>query len=120
MTPQYFYGFPSLYLLTFGCLHQVAFLLAGRTLHAHPAGTNIALLSRVCVCVCVCVCVLHHSGNYYATIATSIVEATGSLQAHYRPIKVHQARLVLCCLDGERVVGITTIILFWQVLIANC
>ena len=40
------------------------------------------------------------SFRYYATIATSAVEATGSLQT-----KVRQARLVLCCLDGERVVG---------------
>ena len=39
----------------------------------------------------------------YATIATSTVEATESLLA--QEAKVRQARLVLCCLDGERVVG---------------
>ena len=33
----------------------------------------------------------------------SAVEAIGSLQAQLA--KVCQARLVLCCLDGERVVG---------------
>ena len=32
-------------------------LPAGRVLHARPAGTNIALRSRVCLCVCVCLCV---------------------------------------------------------------
>ena len=31
------------------------------------------------------------------------MEATGSLQA--QQANVRQARLVLCCLDGERVVG---------------
>ena len=44
------------------------------------------------------------SYRYYAIIdiATSAVEATGNL--HAEKAKVHQARLVLCCLDGERVV----------------
>ena len=63
---------------------------------ARPAGTEIALRSRVCVCVCVCPQLsraLSYVIHYYAT---STVEATGSLQA--------EARLV-CCLDGERVVG---------------
>ena len=52
------------------------------------------------MCVCLSTIItctkLHHS----VTIATSIVEAIGSLQA-----KARQARLVLCYLDGERVVG---------------
>ena len=43
------------------------------------------------------------SFGYYAAIATDAVEATGSLQA--QQAKIHQARLVLCCLDGEGVVG---------------
>ena len=33
----------------------------------------------------------------------SAVEATGSLQA--QQAKVYQAKLILCCLDGERVVA---------------
>ena len=48
-------------------------------------------------------CVLSTSFRYYDTIATSAVEATGGLQA--QKAKVRKARLVLCCLDSERVVG---------------
>ena len=36
-------------------------------------------------------------------ISMSAVEATVSLQAQYA--KIRQTRLVLCCLDGERVIG---------------
>ena len=45
---------------------------------------------------------LNTSVRYYANIATSAAEATGCLQA--QP-KVRQARLLLCCLDGDRVVS---------------
>ena len=40
---------------------------------------------------------------YYATIATNAAEATGSFQAQYA--KVRQASLVLCWLDGKKMVG---------------
>ena len=50
--------------------------------------TKMAGCSRVCVCVCVCVCVrpqLSHAPSYIILllchIATSAVEANGSLQA---------------------------------------
>ena len=61
----------------------------------------------VCVCVCVCVCARPQLSSVLTyvialLIATSTVEATGSLQAQ---AKLCQARLVLCCLDTEKVVG---------------
>ena len=51
-------------------------------------------------------CFLMHqitSSRYAATIATSTVEATAYLQAQYMYVKL--AALVLCCLDGKKVVG---------------
>ena len=41
--------------------------------------------------------------RYYANVAIKTVKGTGSLQAQL--VKVHQASLVLCCLDGKKVVG---------------
>ena len=57
----------------------------------------------VSVCVCIRLQLSRALSYVIPTIATSAVEATGSLQA--QKAKVRQARLVLCCLDGERVVG---------------
>ena len=62
------------------------FLPAGRVRSALPAGPKIAFMFSVCVCVCVCVRpqisrALSYVIRYYATIATSPVEATESLQA---------------------------------------
>ena len=45
------------------------------------ANTKIALRFRVCVCVCSTAIIMCAKLRYYATIATSAVEATGSLQA---------------------------------------
>ena len=65
---------------------MVQFLPAGHALRARPAGPKIAFMFSVCVCVCVCVRpqisrALNYVIRYYATIATSAVEATESLQA---------------------------------------
>ena len=62
---------------------QLLFLPGGRALRTHPAGTKIALHSRIYVCVFIRNYHMHYimSFRYYATIATSTVEATGSLQA---------------------------------------
>ena len=40
----------------------------------------------------------------HCTIATSAVELLGVCRLN-RPAKVRKAILILCCLDGERVVG---------------
>ena len=53
----------------------------------------------MCVCAIITCAKLHHFVTV-PLIATNAMEALGSLQA-----QSSQARLVLCCLDGERVTG---------------
>ena len=61
-----------------------------------PAGTKIAL--RLCVCVRP---QISRALSYIIPLLCHYShKRTGILQA-----KVRKARLVLCCLDGERVVG---------------
>ena len=61
-------------------------------------------ISHVCLCVCLCVCTYHvrriTSLHYYICHANSTVEVCRPNWA-----KVREASLVLCCLDGEKVVG---------------
>ena len=64
-------------------------------------------LLYVPVTVCVSTlftCAKVTSLNYYATVATSTVEANGSLQAEQA--KVCQASLVVYCLDNKKVVHV--------------
>ena len=93
-----------------GTLVCYQFLPAGYALHAHPAGPKITFMFSVCVCVCssanITCAKLCHYVTRYASIATSA--ASGKLLKVCRlnrPTKVRQARLVLCCLNGERMVG---------------
>ena len=69
-----------------------------------PAGTTIDLRFRICLCFHL---QLSRALSYIIPLlchySHGTVEAIGSLQA--QKAKVRQARLVLCCLDGERVVG---------------
>ena len=76
----------------------LGFALAGSPFlpAGHAQGTKIALCSHIGVCVRLQLsCVLSYvtSFRYYATIYWKIAGSIG------------QSRLVLCCLDGEKVVG---------------
>ena len=71
--------------------------------HFLPAGHTPGWYNVLITFPCQCVRVRPHlsractSFRYYATIAMSTVEATGN--------RSRNVKLVLCCLDGERVVG---------------
>ena len=61
---------------------QCYILPAGCARSVRPAGPKIAFMFSVCVCVCVCVRPKRsRTLRYYATIATSAVEAAESFRA---------------------------------------
>ena len=69
------------------------------------AGTKIALrFPHLFVCLFVCLCVrTYHVRSIlrsYVTMQLQYIAAFGGLQA-----KLLQMKVVLCCLDGENVVG---------------
>ena len=71
-----------------------------------PAGTKIALrFPRLFVCLFVCLFVRPHLSRAqyitsYVTMQLQCTAAFGGLQA-----KLQQMKVILCCLDGENVVG---------------
>ena len=72
-----------------------------------PAGPKIALcFPRLSVCLFVCLCVrTYHMRNITSSVtmqlqSTTVLTAFGGLQ-----VKIQQASVDLCCLDGEKVVG---------------
>ncbi len=72
---------------------------------ARMAGTKIAL-RFLSVCLFVCLFVRPHLSHApyiasYVTMQLQCIAAFGGLQA-----KLQQMEVVLCCLDGENVVGI--------------
>ena len=75
---------------------------------ARTAGTKIALrFPRLFVCLFVCLFVRPHLSRAqyitsYVTMQLQCVAVFGGLRAKLQQIKVH---VVLCCLDGENVVG---------------
>ena len=77
---------------------------------AHEAHARLVPKIALCFCVCVCVCVrpqISHALSYVIPLLCHCShERNGSyLSLQAQLAKVRQARLVLCCLDGERVVG---------------
>ncbi len=73
---------------------------------ARTAGTKIALrFPRLFVCLFVCLFVRPHLSRAqyitsYVTMQLQCIAAFGGLRA-----KLQQMKVVLCCLDGESVVG---------------
>ena len=71
---------------------------------ARTAGTKIALrFPRLFVCLFVCLCVrTYHVRSIlsYVTMQLQCIAAFGGLQA-----KLQQMKVVLCCLDGENLIG---------------
>ena len=73
---------------------------------ARPTGTKIALcFPRLFVCLFVCLFVRPHLSRAqyitsYVTMRLQCIAAFGGLQA-----KLQQMKVVLCCLDGENLVG---------------
>ena len=72
-----------------------------------PAGARAArerlvlrLLYVFRVCLFVCLCVREQYITSYVTMQLQCTAAFGALQA-----KLQQMKVVLCCLDGENVVG---------------
>ena len=79
--------------------HEDDFLPAGAHASARTAGPKIALrFSRLFVCASALItCPIYYVIRYYAT---AVYSSFGGLQA-----KLQQMKVVLCCLDGENLVG---------------
>ena len=70
---------------------------------ARTAGTKIALRFRrlfICLFVCASALITCAYITSYVTMQLQCIAAFGGLQA-----KLQQMKVVLCCLDGENVVG---------------
>ena len=86
--------------------NPVRFITSRSARSARTAGTKIALrFPRLFVCLSVCMFVRPHLSRAqyitsYVTMQLQCTAAFGGLQA-----KLQQMKVVLCCLDGENVVG---------------
>ena len=86
-------------------MFQAALVTSRSARSARTAGTKIALRFPrlfVCLFVCLSVCAsaLITCAIYYVTMQLQCIAAFGGLRA-----KLQQMKVVLCCLDGENVVG---------------